>query len=674
LAQQRHKQDAAEHGSGAGPYPWLRRALPVLLFVAASLPFLPALSFGFVDYDDDANLLSRKNPHFNEVRHALDGPTLEWMFTSSHYGHYQPLTWLSYGIDAALAGRFDARDFHRTNLLLHGLNAVLVYALARVLLRAALRGRAEELPLAVAASIASLLHAVHPLRVESVAWITERRDVLSAAFLLLSVLAYLSFATRSRRRCLWIALSLVCYLASLLSKAWGITLPLVLLAIDIFPLRRHSGAAPVAWTRLIGEKLLYLPFALVCAFLAARAQAPAQLSFEDHGLANRIAQASYGLCFYPLKLVWPASLSPLYRLESLFDATRPIYIACMALVGLGLLALILLRSKLPGLVTAVATYAILVSPVLGFSQAGPQKVADRYTYLAAIPLCLLVGGLTLRWLTSAQPRTATRRTALATGVALLVCGVLGVLARSQTWVWRDSESVFRRIVEVEPDNFFGLHGLSIALARRPEAREEALASARAAVEAAPPHDNREERLNLVDILVRFGRGEEADAQLLAGLEVSPDWLIGLHLAVNRRLEAGAKEEALALVERSLARAPSFVDGYAELARVQVARGRQDLAQQAWQRGLSIDPSWPHGNFAVGVQALEARNPVLAQEHFTRALAVDAGNASLLIGLGSALQAQGRLQEARASYEQALQLEPGNPQARRLLDSLGRAGG
>ena len=667
------RSQGSEQGSAPRPPPWLRWVLPVLLFGAALLPFLPALSFGFVDFDDDANLASRKNPHFNEIRHALDAPTLEWMFTRSHNGHYQPLTWLSYAIDAELAGRFDARDFHRTNLLLHGLNAVLVYALARVLLRAALRGRAQELPLSVAASIASLVYAVHPLRVESVAWITERRDVLSTAFLLLSVLAYVRFATHDRRQVLWIALSLACYVASLLSKAWGITLPLVLLAIDLYPLRRRSEAAPASWYRLIGEKLLYLPFALAGAFMAARAQAPVRLTLEDHGVLNRIAQACYGLCFYPLKQVWPTSLSPIYLLESQFDAGRPVHIACMALVALGVLALVLLRRKLPGLVAAVATYAILVSPVLGFSQAGPQKVADRYTYLAAIPLSLLVGGLVLRWLSSAQPGAVRKKTALAAGVALIVCGILGALARAQTSVWRDSESLFRRVVEVQPHNFIGLHGLSIALARRPGMHAEALAHARAAVLAAPPLDNLEERLNLVNLLVELGRAEEADRELLAGLEVAPDWLIGLFRAVNRRLEAGASDEALALVERSLARAPRFVDGYAELARVHVARGQPDLAQQAWQRGLAIDPTWAHGNFALGVQALEAKNPVQAEEHFERALAGGAANVSLLIGLGSAYQAQGRLAEAGASYARALELEPGNPNARRLLDGLGRAG-
>jgi len=659
----------ATHGLAAAP--WLRWALPVLLFVAALLPFLPALSFGFVDYDDDRNLDSRSNPHFNEVHHALDAPTLRWMFTESYGGHYQPLTWLSYAVDAAVVGRFDPRDFHRTNLLLHGLNAVLVYVLARRLLRAAMRGQVEGIPLDVAASCTSLLYAVHPLRVESVVWITERRDVLSCAFLLLAVLAYERFATRTRA--VWLALSLACYAASLMSKAWGITLPLVLLAIDLYPLRRRSASPPKSWSRLIGEKLFYLPLALVGSMLAARAQGPARLSLDVFGPFDRFTQACYGLCFYLLKLIWPTRLSPLYLLETRYDATRPLYIACVALVVLALIALVLLRRRLPGLVAAAVTSVVLVSPVLGFSQSGPQKVADRYTYIAAIPLCVLVGGLVLRWMVGGAPRAVVRRFALVAGVTLIVSGALGSLARAQTWVWRDSESVFRRVVEVEPDNFFGSLGLSLALGRRPETLEEALVHARSAVETSPPLDNLEERRNLVQLLLQLERGDEADAQLRAGLEVAPDWLFGLQQAVTRRLDAGAQDDALALVESSLARTPHFLEGYAELARVQAARGRQDLAQQAWLRGLEIDPSWPHGHFILGLQALEDRNPSLAQEHFVRALDAGALNANLLIGLGRAYEGQGHLEEARANYERALELEPGNSRARKLLEGLGAGG-
>src|SRR5262245_25808701 len=137
------------------PAQWLRWVVPLVLFLASWLPFWPALSFGFVDYDDDRNFYPQYNPWFNATNHELGGTTLEWMLHASHYGHYQPLTWISYGVDAALAGRFDPKDFHRTNVLLHAINAVLVYWLASRLLQAAASGRARAGPLMLAAAATS---------------------------------------------------------------------------------------------------------------------------------------------------------------------------------------------------------------------------------------------------------------------------------------------------------------------------------------------------------------------------------------------------------------------------------------------------------------------------------------------------------------------------------------
>jgi Flp pilus assembly protein TadD len=659
-----------------GVAPWLRWAVPIALFVAAWIPSWPARNFGFVDYDDDRNFYAQFNPWFNAQSHALEGATLDWMLTASHYGHYQPLTWVSYGVDAALAGRFDPRDFHRTNLLLHALNALLVYWLARLILSAAALGRARQGPLMLAAAATSLLYALHPLRVESVAWITERRDVLSGVFLLLAVGTYVRFVTSGGRK-LWIALSLASYAISLLAKAWGITLPAVLLVLDVYPLGRRSASAPVAWRRLLGEKLLYAPLALAFAWLAARAQAEilATVSWEEHGFLQRLAQACYGLVFYLYKTVWPTELSPLYLLEAVLEPTRPVYLACMALTALGAAALFALRRKLPGLVAAMVAYAILVSPVLGFLQSGAQKVADRYMYLAGVPLALLAGALVLKLSSGEEAAQRTRRLALAGAGVGLVSVLLGVLARAQTYVWRDSESVYRRVVEVEPDNYFGQHCLSVTLLQRrdrprQENFEEALLHARLSVAAHQGKGNVEGRRNVAYILRALGRSEEAERELEAALEVAPDWLATLQDLTQTRLARRDLDGALAAVERSLALAPRFLDGYAELAKVRAARGERAQVLEAWQRGLAVDPGWPAGNHALAVDALEAGDGVRAEALLVRALARGVNDPELLVELGRALEAQGRVDEAGARYQQALALAPGHPRAQALLAGLG----
>lgn len=265
--------------------PGLRSALPLLVAGASFAAFLPALNNHFVDWDDYGFVVD--NQHFR----GFGAEQLRWMFTADLLGHYQPLTWISYAIDYHIWGIADASGYHLTNNILHALNAALFYFLALRLLRLAFQvpPKAESNGLYRSAALAGLLFGVHPLRVESVAWVTERRDVLSVAFLLPCVLFYLRYATGKSRRWLWYAGSLAFLVLSLLSKAWGITLPLLLLVLDAYPLRRVRTQTPrsdvrPAWL-LILEKL---PFFLIAAYFAeraARAQAAGQLtmlSLADH--------------------------------------------------------------------------------------------------------------------------------------------------------------------------------------------------------------------------------------------------------------------------------------------------------------------------------------------------------------------------------------------------------
>src|SRR5207249_5694880 len=192
--------------------------------------FLPALGSQFVLWDDDMNFTD--NPSYR----GLSASHLRWMFTTLYGGHYQPLSWLTLGLDYTLWG-MNPTGYHLTSLLLHAVNAVLFYYIVLALLRRAVAAVSAS---AGAAAVGALFFAIHPLRVESVAWASERRDVLAALFYLATVLAYLRMAEEepSGRAHRWYLVSLACFVLSLLSKAWGITLPVVLLALDVFPLRR----------------------------------------------------------------------------------------------------------------------------------------------------------------------------------------------------------------------------------------------------------------------------------------------------------------------------------------------------------------------------------------------------------------------------------------------------
>jgi protein O-mannosyl-transferase len=410
------------------------RLLPFLVFVVTVACFAPALGNGFVAWDDDVNLMH--NPRYR----GLSPSHLRWMFTSTRGGHYDPLTWLTYAIDHTLWG-MDPRGYHLTSILLHAANAVLVLGLAVALLRYA--GVRDGGRLRLCAAAGALFFALHPLRVESVVWASERRDVLCGLFYLLTVLVYL----RRPGSPAWLLVSFVCFVLSLLSKPWGMTLPGVLLVLDVYPLRRLRRPADAP--RLLLEKLPYLGAAVAAAVVADRALAAAgalRPSLAQYGVGQRLAQAAYAACFYVAKTVLPLGLSPLHPVDLRLAPRSPTYLACGAIVLAAVALLIALRRRAPWALAAALCYGIVIFPVLGFAQAGAQVVADRYSYLACLPFAVLLAAA----LHAATAIPARRRTTTVATVALLA--TLGVLTVRQTRVWKDSLSLWNHAVRVDPTN------------------------------------------------------------------------------------------------------------------------------------------------------------------------------------------------------------------------------
>jgi protein O-mannosyl-transferase len=417
--------------------PW---RIALALFAVTVAIFWPALQNDFVNWDDDLNLVDNAAFRGFSLRH------LEWMLTTTLGGHYQPLSWLSFALDHALWG-MDPWGYHLTALVLHGANAVVCFLVLRALLSPL--DLAPPAMLNRAAAVGALVFAIHPLRVESVAWATERRDVLSGLFWLLGLLAYLASvhgppARRVvRRRAALAALAL-----SLLAKAWGITFPVVLLILDVYPLRRVTGARSSA----LREKI---PFALIAAAgaglaFAAQAGVPEHRSLAEHGLFARVAQAAYGLCFYVGATLWPAGLHPAYLLETGLDPTRPRYLLAMGLVAAITALAVLGRRRWPWLAATWASYVVIVGPVLGFAQTGPQLVADRYTYLACLPwVALLTAGLARLWAPQRPP--LLRRAGAVATIATLA--LLAILTGRQIAIWRDSTTLWNHVLRLDPTNY-----------------------------------------------------------------------------------------------------------------------------------------------------------------------------------------------------------------------------
>jgi len=504
-----------------------RRRLPLLVAAAAALPFLPALLNGFTDWDDTVFIL--KNP-------PLARFDLGWMFTTTFGGHYHPLTWLSLALDRALWGPLPL-GFHLTSVLLHAAAAALFFLIAKRLL-----GEEPVWP----AVFAALLFAVHPLRVESVAWAIERRDVLSGFFYLLTVLLWLDGKTRP---------ALAAYLASLLSKGTGVTLPIGLALLDGAVLGR---ALDRKWL----EKLA--PFAaLALAFgglgLWAQRVNGAALTLSQFPASARAAIASYGLWFYPLKTLWPAGLIPLYPLPANPAVDDWPFWLCAAGAVAAVWGLALYGRRAPKVTAALAFYAATVAPVLGVFRFGPQLVADRYSYLSCLPFALLGGAALKKALADEKRRQAAL--AFAGAVTLVLAG----LTFRQSAFWRSGESLWTRELDIRSD---------VALAQH----------------------------NLADALMARGLFEAAEHRERAALAVDPRYVhslngLGLALASQGKFEAAVPEYQAAIAEW-----PQYWEAYANLGMALARLRRYDESFKAFSKALELNPARAelHGNYALAL--------------------------------------------------------------------------
>jgi Flp pilus assembly protein TadD len=526
----------------------LRLLLPPLVFLVTAAVFLPALRGEFLNWDDSVNFVA--NPHYR----GLSWPQIKWMLGATLMGHYIPVTWLSFGLNYVLGG-MNPWGYHVGNLVLHAANATLVYLIARRLLAAALGGGSESArttgPIVLAGAFASLVWGVHPLRVESVAWITERRDVLCGLFFLLTVLAYLTGLERGGdRRPIWQALSLATFAAALLSKAAAMPLPAVLLLLDAYPLRRWNAG----WKRLTIEKLPYLVLATATAVAAliALPRGAGVTSYESYGPVSRVGMVAYSFMFYPIKFILPVRLSPMYELPARVDLVSwPFLPALLGVAGVTA-ALVLGRTRWPGGLAAWTYSALMVLPVSGVVHAGSQLVNDRYSYLSGIGFAVVAGAGVLGVLRLRERGRATMTTVVVLmGGAALVILTLGFAAWTQTQIWRDSETLWRWAVEMDPacSLCHGNLGSAITSAELGRARlDEAEMHLRRAIELRP--DNPIPYFNLGTLLSVRTRYAEAEAAFQSYLERRPGSPTGLGRLGLLYLLQGRLEDAVPLLQRA----------------------------------------------------------------------------------------------------------------------------
>ena len=643
---------AGERSPAAGLRPGagarlLRAAGVAALLAATAAIYAPVRQHGYIELDDRRYVL--ENPL---VRGGLTPGGIAEAFRSTWDSNWIPLTWISHMVDASLFG-LEPGPAHLHNLLLHLIATALLLALFHRMTGAFWRS-----------GIVAALFALHPLHVESVVWIAERKDVLSTALGVAALRAYAGYAARpGPRRYAGVALL---HALALLAKPMMVTLPLLMGVLDFWPLRRRA-----ALRRLVGEKLPLLALSGVSAgmTLFAHTRAGTLASTEVVPLGARLAQAVVATATYLGRTLWPRDLAVYYPHPGTPEAGAVLG-ALAVLVAVTGSALWQARRR-PYLLAGWLWFGIGLVPVIGVVQTGFQGLADRYTYLPSVGILLALVWLAAEGLGAAARRPGARRAA-AFGAALLAVAVLGLLARAtraQVALWRDSVTLFEHAVRVAGPAPVSLFALGSALAR--EGRlEEAAQRYREALALDPRFA--EGHHNLGVLLARRGELAAAVDHYRRALEIAPrapEVHVQLAAALARQ---GDAEAALRHYREALRLAPGLVQARVNLGLVLLQLGRAGEAAEELGRAVEQAPAFVPARINLGLALARLGDLEGAALAFEEAAARAPELQPAHLNLALVRARQGRVAEARRAVRRALEIAPEDAAARRLLERLGQA--
>jgi tetratricopeptide (TPR) repeat protein len=636
------------------PFPvWLIAALLALVTIAL---YWPATGHAFVNLDDDLYVLD--NPH---VTTGLTSEGLKWAFfrPDVSFGYWHPLTLLSHMLDCQLFG-LNPWGHHLTSVLLHALNAVLVFGWLRQMTGATWRS------LLVAA-----LFALHPLRVESVAWVAERKDVLSACFGLLALVFYARYAQvqsqppESRNTfhvsrftfhvSLFYLLSLSFFALGLLSKPMLVTWPFVLLLLDYWPLRRFALRTQNSKLKtllpLLWEKLPFFALAAgasVLTFVLSK-HAGALAAVESLPLGARAGNALISYCRYLGKLFWPTDLAVYYPHPGHWPLAK-VLLAGGLLVGLSGLFWVQQR-RFPFLLMGWLWFVGMLVPAIGLVQVYGFAMADRYTYIPSLGVLILAvwGGYELarRW----RPALIALSVAGSAAIVLWL-----VVTRQQLGYWKDSESLFRHALEVTENNDFAHNNLGAALSEKGQIDE-------------PHHGSAALALGLGAALSEKGQIDEAIRQYQEALRLKPGYAYAHNNLGTALRNKGQLDDAIRQYQEALRLKPDYAEACYNLGTAFYQQGRTGEAIRQYQQSIRLKPDYADAHNNLGA-ALAANGQIAeAISQYQEALRLRPDDAEAHNNLGIGLAKKGQMDEAIRQFQEALRLKPDYANAH---NNLGRA--
>jgi tetratricopeptide (TPR) repeat protein len=606
----------------------------VLLVLLTIALYWPAMQCGFINYDDPDYVTA--NPH---VQGGLNWEGVKWAFSNTEQGtQWAPLIWLSHMLAWQIFGS-NAWGHHLINVLLHAANTALVFLVFQRMTGATWRSL-----------ILAALFGWHPLRVESVAWVTERKDVLSTLFWMLTLWAYAQYVEASQVRDskskAWYGVGLTMFVFGLMSKAMLVTMPCVLLLLDYWPLERFKPGR--VW-QLVMEKIPFFALAVAASIVTyvVQKQGGAVATVDYLPLGARVGNTLISYCRYLGNIFWPTDLAVLYPHPG-YWLLEQVLLAGVFLCGISML-LFVKRGRYPYLLMGWLWFVGTLVPVIGLVQVGGQAMADRYTYIPSLGMLIIaiwgVHELTRRW------RYHKIALAVVGSAAIVLCLAL---TRQQIGYWKDSETIFRHTLEVTQKNYIAHNNLGSALDKKGQT-DEAISQFKAAILLKP--DGADAYYNLGNALLNQGQTDEAISQFKAAIHLKPDDALAHNNLGNALDKKGQTDEAISQFKTAIRLKPDYTDAHYNLGVALFKKDQSDEAISQFQETIRLKPDYADAHINLGIALGKKGQIDEAVSQYQEAIRLKPDDALAHNNLGNTLDKKGQTDGAINQYQEAIRLKP-----------------
>ena len=604
-----------------------------ILILCTLIVYWQVKDFNFAGYDDE--LYITDNTH---VQTGLTFESIKWAFTTFHAGNWHPLTWLSHMLDIELYG-LNPMGHHWTNLQIHLINTFLLFFILQYMTGALWRS-----------AFVAALFALHPLHVESVAWVAERKDVLSTFFGMLTILAYIRYVKKInlfRYSLVFIFLSL-----GLMAKPMLVTLPFVLLLLDFWPLERlkyyfHDQSSKLF--SLIYEKIpLFIPVAISSVLtILAQKKVGALYSFEALPITTRIANALISYNNYIIKTIWPQNLAVFYPYPPGELSLSYVSLAALAIAGISFFSICSFKQH-PYVAVGWFWYLGTLIPVIGLIQVGAQSMADRYTYIPLTGLFIIaawgIPDLLKKWRSNKI---------ILVILSIIIISAFSTRSYFQIRHWKNSTAVFKNAVTVTDNNWLAYNNLGLALMRNGKLND-AVFYYKKALQIKPDYLTALDNLGLT--LHQLGKFEEAIFYYTKTLKIDPKHARVHNNIANLLTTLGKLEEATKHYKKAILIDPEFAEAHYNLANVLAAQGQLDKAVFHYESAIKNDSEYSDAYYSLGCILLRQKKFKKALAHFAQVIKINPDYKQAYNQIGIILLQFGKINEAEIFFSKAVQID------------------